>query len=98
MYTVQGDDELANNLNMVCVAVSGYSTEGSKLWKEVVETSLYHLPDPVLRSLFSFLTCEGEDYSRVLQEGNLAFVDRIAFACKFLSDKLLAEYLDKVLD
>ncbi|XP_023330654.1 GATOR complex protein MIOS [Eurytemora carolleeae] len=89
------DSGLSSNLSMVCVAVSGYSSEGSKLWKEVVANSLPLLPDPALKSLFSFLTSEDESYSDVLSGNNLSFLDRVAFASRFLSDKLLLEYLEK---
>ena len=87
---------MANNLNMVSVAVSGFSTEGSRLWRDVVSASVPLLPDPALKSLFSFLTADDEAYADVLDPKNLAFVDRIAFATKFLSDRLLSEYLEKV--
>lgn len=94
----QGELELANNLNMVSVAVSGYSCEGSHLWKEVVSSSLALLPDPALRSMFAFLTSEDDTFAVVLEENNLAFVDRIAFAVKFLSDRHLTDYLKKELN
>jgi len=94
----KGELEMANNLNMVSVAVSGFSTEGSRLWRDVVSASVPLLPDPALKSLFSFLTADDEAYADVLDPKNLAFVDRIAFATKFLSDRLLSEYLEKEWD
>jgi len=94
MARARGDHTLADSLNMVSLAVSGFSAEGSKLWREVVSSSLAQLPDPALRSLFAFLTAEDDEYTEVLNQENLPFTDRIAFAVRFLSDKLLQKYLD----
>ena len=55
-----------------------------------------YISDPALKSLFSFLTSEDESYSDVLAGNNLSFLDRVAFASRFLPDKLLLEYLEKV--
>ena len=52
-----GRGEMADILSVVRVALSGYSSEGSGLWRETVAASLSSLPDPALRAVFSFLTC-----------------------------------------
>ena len=94
----KGDVDMANTLNMVSVAVSGFSNAGSKLWRDAVTSSVPLLPDPALKSLFSFLTSsEQEAYDDVLDPKNLGLVDRIAFATKFLSDRHLSSYLEKVI-
>ena len=94
----KGDVDMANTLNMVSVAVSGFSNSGSKLWRDAVTSSVPLLPDPALKSLFSFLTSsEQEAYDDVLDPKNLGLVDRIAFATKFLSDRHLSSYLEKVI-
>lgn len=92
----KGDLLLANTLQMVSFAVSGYSADGAKLWREVVATSVASLPDPALKALFSFLTAEDETFSEVLDEKDgLALTDKIAFAARFLSDRQLADYLER---
>jgi len=91
-----GCPDLANILNMVCVAVSGYTSEGeSDLWREMVSSSQSSLPHPALRAIFAFLTCQDQSYSSVLEEDGLLLVDRLAFAATFLSDVALEEYIEK---
>lgn len=90
-----GDCELANILCMVGVAVSGYSSEGAGLWRETVAGALHSLPDPALRALFTFLTCQGEVYTGVLQEEGLLLADRLGFAATFLSDSGLGEWVEE---
>merc|ERR1712013_755465 len=41
-----GRGEMADILSVVRVALSGYSSEGSVLWRETVAASLSSLPDP----------------------------------------------------
>jgi len=61
-----GCTDLANILNMVCVAVSGYTSEGeSDLWREMVSSSQSSLPHPALRAIFAFLTCQDHSYNSV---------------------------------
>lgn len=81
---------------MVSVAISGFSADTSKLWKDLVSSSLGSLPSPTLKSIFAFLACDDEAYKEVLSVNNLDFVDRMAVAHIFLSDNLLKEYLEKV--
>jgi len=92
----EGNTDLSNILNMVCVAVSGYTSEGdSDLWKEMVSSSQSSLPHPALRAIFAFLTCQDDQYTSVLEEDGLLLVDRLAFAVTFLSDILLEEYIER---
>jgi len=91
----KGDVNEANKLNMVCVAVSGYSSEGAVLWKEMVGASLNSLPDPELRALFAFLTAEGDNYSSVLAEVEVPLCDRLAFAATYLKDSDLLDYVSE---
>ena len=90
-----GDSELANILCMVGVAVSGYSSEGAGLWRETVAGALHSLPDPALRALFTFLTCQDEVYTMVLKEEGLLLADRLGFAATFLSDPMLGEWIEE---
>jgi len=90
-----GHLELANIMCMVGVAVSGYSSEGAGLWREMVGVSMGSLPYPTLRALFAFLTCQEEVYTSVLEEEGLLLADRLGFAVTFLPDNVLCEWLDK---
>jgi len=91
-----GCTDLANILNMVCVAVSGYTSEGeSDLWREMVSSSQSSLPHPALRAIFAFLTCQDHSYNSVLEEDGLLLVDRLAFAATFLNDGALEEYIER---
>ena len=89
-----GRVEMADILSVVRVALSGYSSEGSGLWRETVSSSLSSLPDPALRAVFSFLTCQDESFSPVLCEEGLLLADRLAFASSFLSDNALCDWVD----
>ena len=89
-----GRGEMADILSVVRVALSGYSNEGAGLWRETVATSLSSLPDPALRAVFSFLTCQDESFSPVLSEEGLLLADRLAFASTFLSDSALCEWVE----
>jgi len=94
----EGCTDVANILNMVCVAVSGYSSGGdtaSDLWREMVSSSQSSLPHPALRAIFAFLTCQDERYSSVLEEDGLLLVDRLGFAVTFLNDRALEEYIER---
>lgn len=81
---------------MVSVAISGFSADTSRLWKDMVSSSMSMIPSPTLKSIFAFLACDDDAFKEVLNVNNLEFVDRIAVAHIFLSDILLKEYLEKV--
>lgn len=93
--SLNGDINEANQLNMVAVAISGYSGDTTTLWRQVVTTSLNLVPSPTLKSVFAFLAAEDEAYKEVLNVNNLDIVDRIAVAHIFLSDSLLKEFLER---
>lgn len=81
------------NLNIVAVALSGFSDDKSSMWRQQCISAKQYLSDPYLRVMFSFLTSESESYEEVLEEKDVAVEDRVAFACCFLSDIKLFEYL-----
>ncbi|KAL2777314.1 GATOR complex protein MIOS isoform 2 [Daubentonia madagascariensis] len=74
------------NLNVVAMALSGYTDEKNSLWREMCSTLRLQLNNPYLCVMFAFLTSETGSYDGVLYENNVAVRDRVAFACKFLSD------------
>lgn len=85
-----------SNLSIVAMALSGFSDDKSSMWREHCIQSRSRLTDPYLRAMFAFLTSENENYDNVLNESNMAVEDCVAFACTFLSDLKLSEYLIKL--
>ncbi|XP_038624378.1 GATOR complex protein MIOS isoform X3 [Tachyglossus aculeatus] len=84
------------NLNVVAMALSGYTDEKNSLWREMCGTLRLQLSNPYLCVMFAFLTSEAGSYDGVLYENRVAVRDRVAFACKFLSDAQLNRYIDKL--
>ncbi|ELK12535.1 WD repeat-containing protein mio [Pteropus alecto] len=84
------------NLNVVAMALSGYTEEKNSLWREMCSTLRLQLNNPYLCVMFAFLTSETGSYDGVLYENKVAVRDRVAFACKFLSDSQLNRYIEKL--
>ncbi|XP_074540448.1 GATOR2 complex protein MIOS [Halichoeres trimaculatus] len=84
------------NLNVVAMALSGYTDEKSSLWREMCSSLRLQLKNPYLCVTFAFLTSEPGAYDGVLYESSVAVRDRVAFACMFLSDAQLPRYIDKL--
>ncbi|MCI4391218.1 hypothetical protein PGIGA_G00131570 [Pangasianodon gigas] len=84
------------NLNVVAMALSGYTDEKSSLWREMCSTLRLQLKKPYLCAMFAFLTSEPGAYDAVLYESRVAVRDRVAFACMFLNDSQLSRYIDKL--
>lgn len=82
-------------LGIVAMALSGFSGE---MWKTHCAQAAGKLADPYIRATFAFLTAEPERYDAVLNETKIAVEDRVAFACTFLSDVKLGDYLTKLAD
>ncbi|XP_015608765.1 GATOR complex protein MIOS-B [Cephus cinctus] len=87
---------LATNLNIVAMALSGFSEDRNSMWRELCLKSRSQLSDPYLRATFAFLTADNDSYENVLNENGMAVEDRVAFALMFLSDNKLHEYLKKL--
>ncbi|MGH0129785.1 UNVERIFIED_CONTAM: hypothetical protein FKN15_061237 [Acipenser sinensis] len=84
------------NLNIVAMALSGYTDEKNSLWREMCSSLRLQLNNPHLCVMFAFLTSEPGSYDGVLYESRLAVQDRVAFACMFLSDSQLPRYIEKL--
>lgn len=82
-------------LGIVAMALSGFPGE---IWRNHCTHAATKLSDPYIRATFAFLTAEPEKYDAVLIETKIAVEDRVAFACTFLSDTRLADYLNKLSD
>uniref|UniRef100_T1JHX6 Uncharacterized protein n=1 Tax=Strigamia maritima TaxID=126957 RepID=T1JHX6_STRMM len=84
------------NLNVVAMALSGFTVEKSALWRRMCSSLRHQLYDPYLRAIFSFLTCEQESFDEILTDDGIALSDKVAFACWFLTDSSLSDYLYKL--
>ncbi|XP_058794718.1 GATOR complex protein MIOS-B [Phymastichus coffea] len=84
------------NLNIVAMALSGFTEDKNSMWRELCLKSRSQLTDPYLRATFAFLTADNDSYENVLNENGMAVEDRVAFALMFLSDSKLYEYLKKL--
>lgn len=54
------------NLNVVAMALSGYTDEKSSLWREMCSSLRLQLKNPYLCIMFAFLTSEPGAYDGVL--------------------------------
>ncbi|CAJ0958111.1 unnamed protein product [Ranitomeya imitator] len=84
------------NLNVVAMALSGYTDEKNSLWREMCSSLRNQLSNPYLAVMFAFLTSDPGCYDTVLFECAMAVRDRVAFACLFLNDAQLIKYIDKL--
>ncbi|RZC42359.1 WD repeat-containing protein mio-B [Asbolus verrucosus] len=85
-------------LNVVAMALAGFSDDKNSVWKQFCSTAKQKLSDPYLKVIFSFLTAENFNYESVLNENGITVDDRVAFACMFLPDNRLHDYLKKLSD
>ncbi|KAJ8731079.1 hypothetical protein PYW07_004243 [Mythimna separata] len=96
-------------LRVVALALAGLSDE--RLWREALTGAALALPDPYLRALLRFLAASAPahphhhpppahhpDLAAVLNETEMRLEDRVAFACIFLSDAKLHEYIRQTCD
>lgn len=83
-------------LNSTAMALAGYTEERKGLWRETCVNLRAQLTDPYLRAMFAFLTDDADSFDPVLGETDMAIQDRVAFACTYLSDVRLVDYLEKL--
>jgi hypothetical protein len=76
-----------SSLRMSAIALAGYNT--GSVWK--LQCSSAQIEDAYLRAIFSFLS--DDTYAGVLYEDGVTISDRMAFACTFLNDRQLSEYV-----
>lgn len=81
------------NLNVVAMALAGFTDDKNSMWRQFCSNPKVKMSDPYLRAMFAFLTAENANYDNVLNENEISVDDRVAFACTFLSDSKLNEYL-----
>lgn len=81
-------DDDKSSLRMSAIALAGFS---SGIWKTQCAAAQKQIQDPHLRAIFNFLA--DETYAGVLYEDGVSISDRMAFACAFLNDRQLSEYV-----
>jgi hypothetical protein len=75
--------------------LSGYTQEKSGLWRDLCSTLYPKLENPYLRAIFAFLTASADEKDEVLAHTGMKLCDQIAFACIFISDSKLHDYIGK---
>ncbi|XP_034474659.1 GATOR complex protein MIOS [Drosophila innubila] len=79
---------------ITAIALSSFNADRcSSTWKNQRSTANMQIQDPHLRAIFSFLTMEKDNFDAVLKEEGVSLADRVAFACKYLSETKLADYI-----
>jgi WD repeat-containing protein mio len=78
-----------NSFRISAIALAGFGT--GSIWKTQCSAAQKQIEDPHLRAIFSFLS--DDTFSGVLYEDGIALCDRMAFACMFLNDRQLSEYV-----
>lgn len=86
------------HLAVIAMALSGYTTDKKSLWRELCSTTKKQLTDPYLKAAFAFLVDQTDTYEHVLSEKDMLIEDRVGFACTFLSDSNLTDYINHLTD
>ncbi|VEN38723.1 unnamed protein product [Callosobruchus maculatus] len=92
------NSEYGSSLNVVAMALSGFSDDPNSVWRQNSVACITRMKDPYLKAMFCFLTTENYDYSKVLNEKDVAVDDRVALACMYLPDSQLKEYMQSLLE
>nr|CDS34128.1 WD repeat containing protein mio [Hymenolepis microstoma] len=85
--------------DLVKLAISGFSDTQNDVWGSGCADILSRLNNPYLRLIFKFLTtARGDfnispDFSEILENESLFLIDRLTFACLYLSDEKLQDYV-----
>lgn len=85
---------------LMATAVAGYlaykDTNVNSPWKDQCRKMASEMDDPYLRAIFAFIA--DDDWWDVLDEHSLPLRERIGVAIRFLSDKDLTVYLNRIAD
>lgn len=92
-------DKQASELRMSAIALAGFNLDKTGIWRSQCGTAYKQIVDPHLRAIliFSFLASESDSFENVLNESGVSLCDRMAFACSFLSDQKLSEFVKKTI-
>ncbi|GAB1607536.1 complex MIOS [Argonauta hians] len=91
------DEESDRSLALVGMALAGFTENKDALWQKMCRNFRRQLTSPYLRAMFWFLSSsETDNYKEILFEDGIAVGDRVAFACTFLPDDSLMEYIQSL--
>ncbi|KAJ3221600.1 hypothetical protein HK099_003360 [Clydaea vesicula] len=96
------NDSKVERLKLVATVLAGFnavmtSTDDITLWKSLCKSLSLELKDPYLRSIFTLLSSDG-DWKVVLSDEQLSVPDKIGIALRFLDDKELLSYVEKLME
>ena len=87
-----------NRLRLMATAISGYlvqrESDDDNLWKDQCRGLSNELEDPYLRAIFAYIA--DNDWWGVLDETSLPLRERVGVALRYLPDKELTSFLNKV--
>ena len=91
---------LKERLRLMATAVAGYlaykSTNTNSLWKDQCRKMASDMDNPYLRAIFAFIA--DSDWFDVLDEHSLPLREKLGVALRFLSDKDLTVYVNRICD
>lgn len=82
------DDE-KSSFRIAAIALAGFGT--GSIWKAQCSSAQKQIDDFHLRAIFNFLS--DESYNGVLYEEGISLSDRMGFACTYLNDRQLSEFV-----
>ncbi|VDL93657.1 unnamed protein product [Schistocephalus solidus] len=83
----------ASETDLVALALAGFSDPCNPLWRNTCADLSARLKDPYLRVMLNFLMCRGGDFKGILENEDLRLIDRLAFACLYLNDDDLRQFV-----
>ncbi|KAM7541532.1 hypothetical protein Aperf_G00000038674 [Anoplocephala perfoliata] len=95
-------DLTASETDLIKLALSGFSDTLNDVWGSACADILSCLNHPYLRFMFKFLTTargdfnNAPDFSEILDNESLFLIDRLTFACLYLDDEKLREYVRSI--
>ncbi|XP_013115643.2 GATOR complex protein MIOS [Stomoxys calcitrans] len=79
---------------IAAIALSSFNADRtSTAWRNQRSLANMQIQDPHLRAIFSFLIADNDNFDSVLTEEGISLADRMGFACKYLSESKLSEYV-----
>eukprot|EP01103_Thecamoeba_quadrilineata_P012751 TRINITY_DN3369_c0_g1_i2.p1 TRINITY_DN3369_c0_g1~~TRINITY_DN3369_c0_g1_i2.p1 ORF type:complete len:703 (-),score=75.42 TRINITY_DN3369_c0_g1_i2:64-2172(-) len=97
VLSLQRSASVSHEPNFLFVAMGLSADTTDNLWQDSYTQLRSQLENhPYLRASFLFLCSDGLDnYQEILNDTNISLFDRVAFACRYLPDTALREYVEK---
>ncbi|XP_011214207.1 GATOR complex protein MIOS [Bactrocera dorsalis] len=92
------DPHDASMFRIAAIALSSFNADRcNSTWRNQRSNANKQIQDAHLRAIFSFLTTENDNFDAVLTEDGISLADRVAFACKYLSESKLSDYVKQLI-